>query len=701
MAEGIFRQAVADRSSYRVLSAGLGALEGQPPSPYAVQAVKELGIDISHQRSRMLTADLVQQADYIFGMTHNHVDTVMLLYPQAAEKVFLVREFDETLDLFEKDISDPIGGSYDVYVNCRDQIEQGIASILRMLDQGATVAGKLVTVSLGADHGGFELKEAVKQHLKKKGISIEDHGVHSTEAADYPDLAHLVAHSVADRKAEYGVLVCTTGIGMCMTANKVPGIRAALVGDESTASLSRQHNNANVLCLAGKTTSPDEAGKIVDAFLHARFEGGRHERRVNKMEPTNVPPDLRLRAVDAEIADVLAHERQRQQENIELIASENFTSPAVMEAQGSVLTNKYAEGYPGKRWYGGCEHVDVAELLAIERAKKLFGAEHVNVQPHSGSGANMAVYFAVLKPGDKLLTMDLTHGGHLTHGNKANFSGKFFEIVHYGVRKDDERIDYDQLAQMARDHRPRMITVGASAYPRVIDFERMGEIAREVGAYLLADIAHIAGMVAAGIHPSPVPHADFVTTTTHKTLRGPRGGLILCQAKYAKEIDSQAFPGIQGGPLMHVIAAKAVCLKEALQPTFRTYQEQIVRNARALADGMKRNSFRLVSGGTDNHLMLVDVGARGVTGKDCQIALDQAGVTVNKNTIPFETRSPFQASGIRLGTPAVTTRGMKEPEMAAIADMISEVLLDLKNTDAIGKVRQRVRELTAKYPLPY
>jgi glycine hydroxymethyltransferase len=297
--------------------------------------------------------------------------------------------------------------------------------------------------------------------------------------------------------------------------------------------------------------------------------------------------------------------------------------------------------------------------------------------------------------------MDLTHGGHLTHGNKANFSGKFFEIVHYGVRKDDEQIDYDQLARMAREHRPRMITVGASAYSRTIDFERMGKIARDVEAFLLADIAHIAGLVAAGLHPSPMAHADFVTTTTHKTLRGPRGGLILCQEKYAKEIDSQTFPGIQGGPLMHVIAAKAVCFHEALQPAFSQYQQQIISNAKALAEGMKRNGFRLVSGGTDNHLMLVDVGARGLTGKDCQAALDQAGITVNKNTIPFETRSPFQASGIRLGTPAVTTRGMKEPEMAAIADMISEVFLDIKNLDSLAKVRQRVRELTARFPLPY
>ena len=705
MAEGILRRAVQGRGDYRVFSAGLGAMEGQPPSHYAVQAVRELGIDISGQRSRMLTPELVHQADYIFGMTHSHIDTVMLLYPQAAEKTFLLREFDDTLDFFEKDISDPIGGSYDVYLDCRDQIEQGMASIIQYLERGAPepagAAHNSSMIAIGADHGGFDLKETLKQHLEKRGVSVADLGARSKESSDYPDYAQAVALTVAQRKAQFGVLICTTGVGMSISANKIPGVRAALVANAETAARARQHNNANVLCLAGQTTPPEEAAKIVDAFLSARFDGGRHERRINKMETRIVPTDFTLRTVDPEIAEAIYHEVQRQQENIELIASENFTSPAVMEAQGSVLTNKYAEGYPKKRWYGGCENVDVVEQLAIDRAKKLFGADHANVQPHSGSGANMAVYFAFLKPGDRMLTMDLTHGGHLTHGNKANFSGKFFEIVHYGVRKDDERIDYDQLAAMARQHRPKMITVGASAYPRIIDFERMATIAGEVGAYLLADIAHIAGMVAVGLHPSPVPHADFVTTTTHKTLRGPRGGLILCKEKYAKEIDSQAFPGIQGGPLMHVIAAKAVCFREAMQPAFRDYQAQIVNNAKALAEGMKRNGYRLVSGGTDNHLMLVDVGTRGLTGKDCQAALDQAGITVNKNTIPFETRSPFQGSGIRLGTPAVTTRGMKELEMAAIADMIAEVLLDVKNVEAISKVRQRVRELTSRFPLIY
>jgi RpiB/LacA/LacB family sugar-phosphate isomerase len=705
MAEGLFRRAVQDHGQYRVLSAGLGAAAGQPPSPFAAQAVKELGIDISGLRSRPLTAELVQQADYIFGMTHSHIDTIALLYPQAAEKMFLLREFDETLEAFEKDITDPLGGTYEVYLNCRDQIEQGLVSLRRFIEQQSApalqAAGPKTSVALGADHAGFELKEAVKRHLEGRGLRVTDFGANSAEPVDYPDFAQAVAQSVAGRQAQFGVLVCATGIGMSISANKVPGIRAALAADEQTAALSRQHNSANVLCLAAKTTPPERARRIVDTFLDTPSEAGRHERRVSKMETRAGLSDLDLRAADPEVAEAIEQERRRQQDNIELIASENFTSPAVMEAQGSVLTNKYAEGYPRKRWYGGCENVDTVEQLAIDRARKLFGAEHVNVQPHSGSGANMAVYFAMLKPGDKMLTMDLSHGGHLTHGNRANFSGRFFNIIHYGVRKEDERIDYDQLAQLAREHQPRMITVGASAYPRTIDFERMGRIARECGALLLADIAHIAGLVLAGLHPSPVPHADFVTTTTHKTLRGPRGGLVLCKEQYAKEIDSQVFPGIQGGPLMHVIAAKAVCLHEAQQPAFKTYQEQVVRNARALAEGLRRNSFRLVSGGTDNHLLLVDVGARGATGKECQAALDQAAITVNKNTIPFETRSPFQASGIRLGTPAVTTRGLREPEMAAIADMIAEVLLDLKNLEAIAQVRQRARELTARFPLPY
>ena len=709
MAEGLFRHAVKGRGEFRVLSAGLGAVDGQVPTDHSVEAMREIGIDISQQRSRALTADLVRSADLILGMTHSHTDTVALLYPSATEKTFLLREFDETLEPYEKDISDPIGSPYHIYVECRDQIEQVIVTLFKFMEQNNLLpktqirpAPTVVNFALGADHGGLELKETLKAFLRERGLTVSDFGATTKDPADdYPDFGKLVAEAVAAGQAELGLLVCTSGVGMSITANKISGVRAALVDDVETAALCRQHNDANVLCLSGKKTSAELGKKILAAFINAKFEGGRHERRVLKMDAKFPAASLRLVNVDPEISTAIDHERKRQQENIELIASENFTSPAVMEAQGSVLTNKYAEGYPKKRWYGGCEYIDVVEQLAIDRAKKLFGAEHANVQPHSGSGANMAVYFAFLKPGDKMLTMDLSHGGHLTHGNKANFSGKFFEIIHYGVNKETERIDYDQIATMAREHRPKMITIGASAYPRVIDFKRMGEIAREVGAYLLADIAHIAGMVAAGVHPSPMGHADFVTTTTHKTLRGPRGGLILCAEKYAKEIDSIVFPGIQGGPLEHVIAGKAVCFHEALQPSFKAYQQQIVKNAAALADGMKRNGYRLVSGGTDNHLMLVDVGAKGITGKDSQIALDEAGITVNKNTIPFETRSPFQASGIRLGSPACTTRGMKEAEMAAIADMISEVLMDIKNVDAAHKVRARVRELTAKFPLPY
>ena len=707
MAEGLFRKA-SDHNGFRVLSAGLGAIDGQPPTPHSVTAMRELGIDISSQRSRMLTAGLVQDADYIFGMTHGHVDTIGLLYPAAAEKTFLLREFDDSAPPYEKDIPDPIGCPYDVYVHCREQIEQGITSLLKFMEQHETLQAPAAeqqntsfNFALGADHGGFELKETLKKQLLAKGLTVKDFGAITKDPADdYPDFARPAAEAVADGRAELGLLICTSGVGISISANKVPGVRAGLASNEKDAELMRRHNDVNVLCLSGNT-QPELAKKILDAFLAAKFEGGRHERRVSKMDFRLAPLHLRLRNVDPAVAAAIEHEKSRQQENIELIASENFVSPAILEAQGSVLTNKYAEGLPGKRWYGGCENIDTVEQIAIDRAKKIFGAEHANVQPHSGSQANMAVYFAVLKPGDKMLTMDLSHGGHLTHGNKANFSGKFFEIIHYGVRKESELLDYDQLAAMAREHKPKMITVGASAYPRIIDFKQMGEIAREVGAFLLADIAHIAGLVAAGLHPSPIPHADFVTTTTHKTLRGPRGGLVMCREKFAKEIDSTVFPGIQGGPLEHVIAAKAVCFHEALQPSFKAYQGQILKNAQALAEGMKRNGYRLVSGGTDNHLMLVDVGVKGLGGKDCQIALDEAGITVNKNTIPFETRSVFQGSGLRLGTPAVTTRGMKETEMAAIADMISEVLMDIKNTDVISKVRRRVQELTAKFPLPY
>jgi glycine hydroxymethyltransferase len=413
-----------------------------------------------------------------------------------------------------------------------------------------------------------------------------------------------------------------------------------------------------------------------------------------------------LSRLDPEVHQAISAELGRQQSHIELIASENFVIPAILEAQGSVLTNKYAEGYPGRRWYGGCEFVDKVEQLAIDRAKRLFGAEHANVQPHSGSQANYAVYTSVLQPGDKILAMNLSHGGHLTHGNPANFSGKLYKVVAYGVREDNQLIDYDQLAEVAMAERPKMITVGASAYSRVIDFARMGEIARASGAFLFADIAHIAGLVVCGLHPSPIPHADFVTSTTHKTLRGPRGGLVLCRAAHAKALDSAVFPGAQGGPLMHVIAAKAVCFAECLKPEFRAYSEQIILNARALAAAMASRGYRVVSGGTDNHLMLIDLRSTlpDLTAKKAQETLDLACITCNKNTVPFETRSPFQASGLRLGTPAVTTRGMLERDMGDIADMIDAVLRAIGTPGeaaAVADVKARAAKLSASHPLPY
>ncbi|HUK31657.1 MAG TPA: serine hydroxymethyltransferase [Candidatus Acidoferrum sp.] len=406
-----------------------------------------------------------------------------------------------------------------------------------------------------------------------------------------------------------------------------------------------------------------------------------------------------LREVDPDIAEIIELETRRQTEGLELIPSENFVSEAVLEAMGSVLTNKYAEGYPGKRYYGGCEYVDRAEQLAIDRAKQLFGAEHANVQAHSGSQANIAVYMAALQPGDTVLGMNLAHGGHLTHGHPLNFSGRMYKFVAYGVKKETETIDYEEVARLADEHKPKMIVAGASAYSRIIDFPRLAQIAKSVGALLFVDMAHIAGLVAAGVHPSPVPHADYVSTTTHKTLRGPRGGLVLCKAQYAKELDKLTFPGIQGGPLMHTIAAKAVCLKEAATPEFRSYSQQVVTNAKALATEMAKQGFRIVSGGTDNHLFLVDVQVRGLTGKDAQPALDRAGITVNKNAIPFDTLPPMTASGIRMGTPAITTRGMREAEMAPIASWIAETLGALNDVTTERRVRAAVARFTADFPM--
>ena len=559
------------------------------------------------------------------------------------------------------------------------------------------------TLIIGTDHGGFELKEAVLAHLKGKGYDVDDVGCFSKESVDYPDYAGLVASAVATGRKDLGILCCTTGIGMSVAANRYPGIQAAVVTNPDLAAKTRVHNNTNVLCLAGDFNSGAEGAAIVDAWLGAAFEsGGRHERRVNKMNACGAASSApRVAVVDPEIYHVIEEEEARQAGNIELIASENFASRAVQQAQGSCLTNKYAEGYPGRRWYGGCENVDKAESLAIERAKQLFGAKFANVQAHSGSQANCAVYFSVLEPGDKILTMDLSHGGHLTHGHPANFSGKLYSVKHYGVSRENETIDYDALAIAAKEYQPKMITAGASAYSHIIDFPRMREIADSVGAYLFVDMAHIAGLVAAGVHPSPMEHAHFVTTTTHKSLRGPRGGLILTNDEdLAKKVDAMIFPGIQGGPLMHVIAAKAVCFHEALQPGFKEYQQQVVKNSSRLAARLAGHGYRIISGGTENHLFMVDLRPNGVNGKLVQETLDKAGITVNKNSIPFDTESPFKGGGIRIGTPAVTTRGMKEDDMDLVGDLIHEAISNHTDNAKLESIRLRVLELNKRFPLP-
>lgn len=551
-----------------------------------------------------------------------------------------------------------------------------------------------MNIAIGADHGGVDLKHAIITHLQAAGHAVTDCGTNSAESVDYPDYANRVSRGVAQGRFDRGILICKSGVGMCMAANRFEGVRGANVYTVDEARTTREHNDANVLCLGAGHLETEAALKMADAFIDTEFAGGRHELRVRKASGS------RLAVTDPELHEAIAAEEKRQSLNVELIASENFTSGAVMEAQGSLLTNKYAEGYPGRRWYGGCEFVDVAEQLAIDRAKEIFGAEHANVQPHSGSQANTAVYFSVLKPGDKILTMDLAHGGHLTHGHKANFSGKFYEVTHYGVSEEDERIDYDALEKTAQEVKPALITTGASAYPREIDFARMGEIARKVGAYLFVDMAHIAGLVAAGVHPNPVPHADFVTSTTHKSLRGPRGGIILCKQEHAKKIDGTVFPGIQGGPLMHVIAAKAACFGEILNSDFKAYSQQVVRNAQAMAKRLAEHGYRIVSGGTDNHLMLVDLRPAGIDGATAQHALDESGITVNKNSIPFDTAGPFKPSGIRIGTPAVTTRGMVEADVEKVADFIHEALQHHGDDARLAEIREKVYAFNRDFPLP-
>ena len=559
-------------------------------------------------------------------------------------------------------------------------------------------------IGLGSDHGGFEMKQKIKDLLAKRaGVEVTDFGTYSPESVDYPDFAVEVSRRVSEGALEQGILVCTTGVGMSMTANKFPRVRAAQVFTAKMSRMAREHNNANVLVLGAAVTPLEEIPAILDAWFAAEFEpGSRHDRRVQKINACalRVTSPEAIHERDTEVYAAIQAEMKRQRQNVELIASENYVSRAVREAQGSVLTNKYAEGYPGKRYYNGCEFVDEVERLALERAKQLFGAEHANVQPHSGSGANMAVYFAMLQPGDTILAMSLAAGGHLTHGHKLNFSGRFFNVVPYGVDPGTERIDYDAVEKLAAEHKPRMICAGASAYSRIIDFKRLRAIADSVGALLMVDMAHIAGLVAAGFHPSPVPYADFATTTTHKTLRGPRGGLILYKEAFAADIDKQVFPGIQGGPLMHVIAAKAVCFLEALQPSFKEYARQVVANAQTLAAELEKAGLRIVSGGTDNHLMLADLTPLGVTGKDAATALDQALITVNKNAIPFDKQKPFVTSGIRLGTPAVTTRGMKEKEMAQIAAWIGQIVAKPADEKLQQRIKDEVIAFTEKYPVP-
>ncbi len=558
-------------------------------------------------------------------------------------------------------------------------------------------------IVIGADHGGFEIKEVVEKALTAQGIEVEDLGCHDTESVDYSDYAAAVASRVAASEADQGVLVCTTGLGMAMAANKYPRVRAALCITPSMAEKARSHNDANVLVLGGSLVSDAEAEAIVEKWLATPFaDGERHARRIEKFSVRNVTETetAGLYDADPEAWSIMQAEILRQRRTLDLIASENHVSRAVREAQGSVMTNKYAEGYPSKRWYNGCRHVDEIEQLAIDRAKELFDAEHVNVQPHCGSAANMAVYFAALEPGDTILAMSLAHGGHLTHGSPVNFSGRLFNMVHYGVQEGSEVIDYDEIERMAREHKPKMIVAGASAYPRVLDFPRFRQIADAVGAKLTVDMAHIAGLVAAGIHPSPVPYSDFVTSTTHKTLRGPRSGMVLCRDEYAADVDKQVFPGLQGGPQMHSVAAKAVCFLEALDPSFKTYAQHVVDNATVLAAELQTAGFRIVSGGTDNHLMLVDLTPAGLTGKDAANALENAGIVLNKNSIPFDTKSPFITSGIRIGTPAVTTRGMGEVEMKTLAELIGCVLNAHEDEAVIADVRTRAEALATAFPAP-
>lgn len=561
-------------------------------------------------------------------------------------------------------------------------------------------------IAIGSDHRGVGIKNSIKTFLEKRSYEILDFGTFNGEqSVDYPDFAVQVANAISNHGADLGILICGTGIGMSIVANKFFNVRAALVHDEDTAKFAKEHNNANVLVLGGNLIDGDRAIKLVSIWLDANFEAGRHEKRLNKIKELEEKLKTRYNVVDivsetdAELAELLKHELKREQNSLILIASENIASKAVLAAQGSVFTNKYAEGYPGKRYYGGCEFCDDIESIAIRRAKQLFGAEHANVQPISGSAANLAAYFALINPGDTVLAMKLAHGGHLTHGAPVSVTGKLFNIIGYGVKQETGLIDYDEVEALAKKHKPRMIIAGASSYSRIIDFERFRSIADSVGAYFMVDMAHIAGLVAGNVHPSPVPYADVVTSTTHKTLRGPRGGFILCKEQFKDRIDKAVFPGLQGGPLMHTVLAKAISFKEAMSEEFKLYQKQTVINARVMADYMMDNGFSIVSGGTDNHLFLVDLTDKNITGKLAEERLEKCGIVVNKNAIPFDTKPPTQTSGIRIGTPSVTTRGMKESDVKETAEVIVTVLKNIDDDKIIERMKDKVLELCKKFPI--
>ena len=555
-------------------------------------------------------------------------------------------------------------------------------------------------IAIGADHGGFELKKSIVASFTD--AEFVDVGCTGPEASDFPDYADAVAEKVTLGEVDFGVLACRTGMGMTMAANRFHDVRAALCLDAATAVLARQHNGANVLCLGADKVTPEQAAEIVKTFVSTPVdESERHARRRAKIERAGRLSDFSgLAHDDPEVYAAIKAQVEQEDTEINLIASENTSSRAVRLAAGSVLMNKYAEGYPGKRWYSGCLPVDAAEELARKRACELFGAEHANVQPHCGSSANMAVYLATIKPGDTILSLSLDQGGHLSHGSPVNFSGKLYNIVPYTVDRATERLDYDALERQALEVKPKILLSGASAYPRAIDFKRIREICDKAGCIMMVDMAHIAGLVAGGAHESPVPYADFVTSTTHKTLRGPRGGLVLCKEKWAKALDSAVFPGMQGGPLENIIAAKAVCFREWMQPEMKDYAAQIVKNCKAMCKAVADRGFRIVSGGTDNHLFLVDVKARGMTGKDAAAALDAAGIVVNKNTIPYDTESPFKCSGIRVGTASITTRGMKETEASLIGDWIADILCDISNVAVQAEVKAKAKTLTSRFLVP-